>query len=150
MGKAGWPLHPGPPRKKDCASARRPQVQRDHSGPPCAMVYGLYVLFSVNHCVCHRRPRVAFGAISENLAPNMGAPEPHDFAVRGQRRSSVSASTSTAFRSAFVTTRTPLIGPECADHTMDFDFGKVECFSRAGLTRFLGEHSSGKSVLQQT
>jgi len=102
-------MHPGPPRKKNCASARRPQVQRDHSGPPCALVYGLYVLFSVNHCVCHRRPRVAFGAISENLAPNMGAPEPHDFAVRGQRRSSVSASTSTAFRSAFVTTRTPLV-----------------------------------------
>jgi hypothetical protein len=33
---------------------------------------------------------------------------------------------------------------------MDFNFGKAEYFSRAGLTRFLGGHSSGKSVLQQT
>src|SRR5271166_787569 len=44
-----------------------------------------------------------------NLAPDLGAPGPHDFAVRKVRRSSVSASTSTAFRSTFVTTRTPLV-----------------------------------------
>jgi len=35
----------------------------------------------------------------------MGAPGPHDFAVREGRRTSDGAFASTAFRSAFVTTR---------------------------------------------
>ena len=37
-GKTGWPLHPGPPRKEICASAREPQVQAVTTGLPCAMV----------------------------------------------------------------------------------------------------------------
>jgi hypothetical protein len=40
-GKAGWPLHPGPPRKEICASAREPQVRAVTTGLPCAMVYDL-------------------------------------------------------------------------------------------------------------
>jgi len=67
-GKAGWPLHPGPPRKGICASARRPQVQAGSAGLPCAVVYGLYALSPVNQrlppssaqCVCR---------ILANLAP---------------------------------------------------------------------------------
>ena len=54
-GKAGWPLHPGLPRKKEFARARKPQVQAVTTGLPCAMVYGLYVISPVNHPVCHRR-----------------------------------------------------------------------------------------------
>jgi len=50
----------------------------------------------------------------------MGAPEPHDFAVRDQRRSSVSAITSTAFRSTFVTTRTPLVSKRDAESRSHF------------------------------
>jgi hypothetical protein len=38
----------------------------------------------------------------------MGAPGPHDFAVRKKRRSSVGTIASTAFHPTFVTTRTPL------------------------------------------
>ena len=41
-GKTGWPLHPGPPRKEICASAREPQVQAVTTGLPCAMVYDLF------------------------------------------------------------------------------------------------------------
>ena len=41
-GKAGWPLHPGPSRRKNCASARTTGTGGDHTGPPCAMVYGLW------------------------------------------------------------------------------------------------------------
>jgi hypothetical protein len=40
-GKPGWPLHPGPPRKEICASAREPQVEAVTTGLPCAMVYDL-------------------------------------------------------------------------------------------------------------
>ncbi|WP_024510176.1 hypothetical protein [Bradyrhizobium sp. ARR65] len=42
------------------------------------------------------------------LGACMGAPGPHDFAVRDACRSSIGTITSTAFRSTFVTTRTSL------------------------------------------
>ena len=45
------------------------------------MVYGLYALSSVNHSVCHRRPCNAERIVTR-LAPDLGAPGPHDFAVR--------------------------------------------------------------------
>jgi len=79
-GKAGWPLHPGPCAKGICASARTTGTGGDHTGLPCAMVYGLYVISSVNLAVCHRPPRRA--CASSALAPAFGAPGPHDFAVR--------------------------------------------------------------------
>jgi len=41
-GRAGWPLHPGPCAKGICASARTTGTGGDHTGPPCAMVYGLW------------------------------------------------------------------------------------------------------------
>ena len=80
-GKAGWPHAPGAPAQKKFARAREPQVQAVTTGLPCAVGYGLYELSSVNHPVCHRRPRDAQGIIA-NLAPDLGAPGPHDFAVR--------------------------------------------------------------------
>ena len=79
----------------------------DHTGLPCAVVYGLYALFPVNLALSPSPPRCV--GIVGLLGTCMGVPEPHDFAVRDQRRSSVSAITSTAFRSTFVTTRTPLV-----------------------------------------
>jgi hypothetical protein len=56
----------------------------------------------VNHSVCHRHRRDALGIIA-NLAPDIGAPGPHDFAVRERaaRRNGISAST--AFQPASVT-----------------------------------------------
>src|SRR6516164_10637332 len=47
-GKAGWPHAPGAPAQKKFARAREPQVQAVTTGPPCAVVYGLYALSSVN------------------------------------------------------------------------------------------------------
>jgi hypothetical protein len=89
-GKAGRPLHPGPRAEKICASAKTTGTGGDHTGPPRAMVYGLYALSPVNHPVCHRRPCDAERIVT-HLAPDLGAPGPHDFAVCKNRRSSVSA-----------------------------------------------------------
>ncbi len=58
-GKAGWPLHPGPSRRKDLRERENHRYGGDHTGLPCAVVYGLYALSSVNHPVCHRRRRDA-------------------------------------------------------------------------------------------
>ena len=55
-GKAGWPLHPGPSRRKNLRERENHRYRRIHSGLPCAVVYGLYALSPVNHPVCHRRP----------------------------------------------------------------------------------------------
>jgi len=56
-------MHPGPPRKENCASARWPQVQRRHSGLPCAVGYGLLRALPGELCFdCHRRHRRAFRA----------------------------------------------------------------------------------------
>ncbi len=58
-GRAGWPLHPGAPREKVAREREDHRYRRDHTGPPCAVVYGLYVLSSVNLADCHRRPSEA-------------------------------------------------------------------------------------------
>jgi hypothetical protein len=58
-GKVGWPLHPGPSRRKNVRERENHRYRRRHSGLPCAMGYGLYGLSSVNHSVCHRCPRDA-------------------------------------------------------------------------------------------
>jgi hypothetical protein len=51
------------------------------SGLPCAMAYGLYALSPVTMLFCHRHPRDA-ESIFANLSACIGAPRPHDFAVR--------------------------------------------------------------------
>src|SRR6516164_113793 len=50
-GKTGWPLHPGPPRKKLREERDDHRYRRRHSGLPCAMVYGLYVISSVSQLI---------------------------------------------------------------------------------------------------
>ena len=47
--------------------------------------------------------------LPRKLSASVGAPGPHDFAVRDQRRSSCDTTASTASRPTFVTTRTPLL-----------------------------------------
>ena len=86
---------PGAPAQKEFARAREPQVQTVATGLPCAVVYGLYALSSVNHPVCHRHQRDA-PASSRTWRRGLGAPGPHDFAVRESCRSSVGNLTSTA------------------------------------------------------
>jgi hypothetical protein len=70
----------------------------------------------------------------------MGVPGPHDFVVR----TSISTPASTAFRSAFVTTRTSLCSTrDAAQYTAT---EKQNIFA-SGLDGFFERHPSGKSVL---
>jgi len=101
-GKAGWPHAPGAPAQKKFARAREPQVQAVTTGPPCAVVYGLYALSPVNHSVCHRHRRDA-QASSPTWRQTLGRQDHTISPSVKERRSSVSAFTSTAFRSTFVT-----------------------------------------------
>ena len=60
-GKTGCPHAPMGFRAKHCAKARSHRNRRNHTGLPCAVVYGLYALSWVNLAGCHpRRPRCAW------------------------------------------------------------------------------------------
>jgi hypothetical protein len=102
-------MHPGLPRKMDLRERENHRYRRITPAFPAQWFYGLLrALLGEPVLVCHRRLVRAFGA-SPRLGASVGAPGPHDFAVRNRCRSSVSRITSTAFRSTFVTTRTPLL-----------------------------------------
>jgi len=73
-GKAGRRLHPWVPCKK---ARGRTQVQPDQP-PSCAMVYGLLRDLPGDRLSCHRH----LADTSAKLSASVGAPGPHDFAVR--------------------------------------------------------------------
>ena len=77
------------------------QVQPRHPDLPCAAVYSLYraLLGEPAFATIARAKLWA----SRELGACMGAPGPHDFAVRGSCRTSIGTPTSTAFRTTFVT-----------------------------------------------
>src|SRR5260221_6790851 len=75
-GKAGCPPHPWSACNKKHAA--EPQVQADHPAFPAQWFYGLYVISPVTGLFCHRHLRV----VSRKLSASVGAPGPHDFAVR--------------------------------------------------------------------
>src|SRR5215471_14826982 len=58
--------------------AAEPQVQPKQPAFPAQWFYGLYVISPVTGLFCHRR----FAIIVAKLSASVGAPEPHDFAVR--------------------------------------------------------------------
>ena len=97
-GKAGWPLHPGLPRKQEFARARKPQVQTVTTGLPCAVGYGLLRALPGELCL------IATVAIAQplephdRLTPSLSAPEPHDFIRPRRCRSPHDISPSTTFR----------------------------------------------------
>ncbi len=124
---------PGAPAQKKFARARKPQVQAVTTGLPCAVGYGLYVISSVNLADCHRRrPRCA--SIVANLSASLWGARTTRFRLTQKRRSSVSASASTAFRSTFVTTRTPLLPERNAeDQITDSEKAKQKYFFAAIL-----------------
>jgi hypothetical protein len=82
-------------------------VVPDHPTFPAQWFYGLYVLSPVTGLFCHRHFRRNYAL--RKLSASVGAPGPHDFAVRDRRRSSCDTTASTASRPTFVTTRTPLL-----------------------------------------
>src|SRR5882724_7810764 len=94
--------------------AAEPQVQADHPAFPAQWFYGLYVTSPVTMLGCHRRLRV----VSRKLNASIGAPGPHDFAVRSNVVRLVDTAASIASRPAFVTTRPPLLGtPSKPNHS---------------------------------
>ena len=89
QGRPGGRMHPGPPAQKELREARGPQVQAVTTGLPCAVVYGLLRALLGEPACCHRRLAtsahhgpVGLSAKLARLDACMGAPGPHDFAVR--------------------------------------------------------------------
>src|SRR5712664_5004695 len=76
QGRPGARSHPWSACNKKHAA--EPQVQADHPAFPAQWFYGLYVISPVTMLGCHRRLRV----VSRKLSACIGAPGPHDFAVR--------------------------------------------------------------------
>jgi hypothetical protein len=103
-GKTGWPLHPGPPRKENLRERDDHRYRRRHSGLPCAVVYGLYALSSVNQ----RLPPLPHAHLAQSLAPAW-ARQDHTTSPSASMPHVSSIFASTAFRATFVTTRTPLV-----------------------------------------
>jgi len=101
-GKAGCALHP---RSRVQGAHKNThtsiQVQRRQSGLPCAMVLRLTSCSPrwPGFLATVAREKLA----SRELSASVGAPGPHDFAVREKPRSSVVRSASTASHRAFVT-----------------------------------------------
>src|SRR6185437_1264311 len=73
---------PNAPADLACKMVESTHASRDryaeHSGIPCAMVYGLYALSPVSGLVSHRHRRIIF----RRLDPSVGRSGPRDFAVR--------------------------------------------------------------------
>jgi hypothetical protein len=85
-GKAGCRLAPMV-RVQQKKHAAEPQVQPDQPAFPAQWFYGLYVISSVTGLSCHRH----FAINAARLSASVGAPGPHDFAVRVSLRSSCAA-----------------------------------------------------------
>ena len=127
------PIAPmGPVQKKHGAG---PQVNRKHPGFPCAMVYDLLRALPGDRALLPPSPA---RTCSPKLSASIGAPGPHDFAVRDQLRSSSQAVTSTASHRAFVTCATPLSSGETGrGDSADLPDGLSGIFFSRGLDRFL-------------
>src|SRR5580704_7401758 len=100
-GKAGCALHPRSRVQNVHKNTHTSiQVQRRHSGIPCAMVLTAYSALSPAI-----RPWVVtvIGGSYRQLDASLEASGPHTFAVRIRAESSIGASASIAPRSAFVT-----------------------------------------------
>ena len=90
-------------QKENCASATTTGTGGDHTGLPCAMVYGLYVISPVNLADCHRPRRDA--KHRRQVSASLWGARTTRFRRPPPCRTSGSTFASTAFRSAFVTTR---------------------------------------------
>ena len=145
-GKAGWPLHPGPPRQKNCAKARDHRYRRKHSGLPCAMVYGLLrTLPGETRLCCHRRQRDA--KHHRQLSTCIRAPGPHDFAVRlcVARLRHIRVHRIPAPRFVTIAIRPSCRGGMGATIHLILDSEKAKYFRRPRLTAICNGRSSGKS-----
>src|SRR5580704_6306906 len=93
-GNAGCRPHPWPACNKK-SRRQSPQVQPDHPAFPAQWFYGLYRALPGDRAFLPPSSRRISPA---QLSASVGAPGPHDFAVRFRRRSSCVAKASTASR----------------------------------------------------
>ena len=93
--------------KEICASAKTTGTGGISPAFPARWFYGLYAISSVNQCSFATVAPAKLLA-SLGLDASVGAPGPRDFAVRDCAARQSAQFPSTAFRSTFVTTRTPL------------------------------------------
>ena len=99
QGKPGAHRTRGPRATKKHAA--EPQVQADHPAFPAQWFYGLYVISPGTGLFCPRHLRG--NCFLRKLSASVGAPGPHDFAVRFKRARLASPSASTAARLSSVT-----------------------------------------------
>ncbi len=98
QGRPGDRMHPGPPRKKHCASARDHRYRRRHSGLPCAVGYGLLRALLGELCLIATVAVMRPLEPHDSLTPSLSAPEPHDFIRPRRCRSPHGTDPSTTFR----------------------------------------------------
>jgi hypothetical protein len=121
-----------------CAKSAQKNAH-EHTGSAEAIRHSLrngftaYIVLSpATGLSCHRHRRDT----SRQLDASVGASGPHVFAVRITRRSSSSASASTASRPAAVTIACrPSVGRDSESYSSDLGFGKTEIFLPRGLDR---------------
>jgi hypothetical protein len=136
---------PGAPAQKRIARAREPQVQAVVTpASPAQWFYGLYVLSSVNQ----RLPPSPRASSCTKLGACIGAPGPHDFAVRARAARRSTRLTSTTSRPTFVTTA---IRPSCRGGTggtirLILPSKKPKYFSARDLTGIREVRPPGKSL----
>jgi hypothetical protein len=113
-----------------------PQVNRSNAGFPCAVVYGLLrALPGDRACL---PPSPSRSLLRESLNASVGAPGPHDFAVReiGVRLSPSPASTASR-RNVRDVRNAPLIGRDARIWATDLPDDGSGIFLREGVDRVL-------------
>ena len=138
-GKAGWPLHPGLPRKRNCASAREPQVQAETLRPSLRSGFTAYfVLFSVNRCLF---ATVVLATLLEHSRDNLAPAW-----ARQDHTTSPSANMPYVYRRIPVhriplhvrdDAYAPRVGAERANYRPTLVSGKQKYFWHGSLTGFL-------------
>jgi hypothetical protein len=112
-----------------------PQVNRSIPAFPARWFTAYFVLFPVTGLFCHRHPQGRFHPAG--LSASVGAPEPHDFAVR---RCCVRLSQHPRpphLTATFVTIASrPLSGETRGVIMLICPTAEAECFSREGWTYF--------------
>jgi len=146
QGRPGGRMHPGPSRNELRKERENHRYRRDHTGLPCAVVYGLFRALLGELCflatVAVARPLEP----NDRLTPSLSAPEPHDFTVRADAARLTAPTRPPQSAARFVATRNaPHVVAECGHHTSNPKFGKQEYFCARPLTGACAPHPTGKS-----
>ena len=129
-------MHPGLPRKRIARRARKPQVQAGSTGLPCAMVLRLIGALPGEPFRLPPSPQ-AKRSLRSGLAPDLGAPGPHHFAVRKTTSRQPAPRVHRNSAPRFVTTRNaPHAGAEWRDNTPNQNYDKQNYFCVRRLTGF--------------